>query len=419
MKNLILYELKRIIRSKVTISAMLLGIFVTALSLLFELKILDLQPNEKRIEYGVITNEKVREELHYLRENYTRSAKVSENEMETSLPKDVYRNFYLPRKNYFNWIRENYLGFRFSENEFAKLLSNDKYIEDFYKVREKNAIMEIKYDKSMNYNSEETKYLTGLVKRSSGPYHYGEADGYTSALTFLTMLPIILLVIGISVGSAYSLDYETGAVEIVTASIHGKMHLSIAKIISALIFASVSILLISVAFLAILFNKYSFYGGDFPIQTVSTGILFPFTWKELLIKNMVAVFLATLIITLASVFLSRITKRTYVVYGALLLAYLACKYASGIWSGGNTVFGKLMELSPFNAGSYQYSIVRVYLLFGRCYNYYEVYPVFYALCIIALILLILMLSKRKFITASKKSPLRNILQRKHKKRRED
>lgn len=414
-----LYELKRIIRSKVTISAMLLGILVTAVSLLFELKLTDIKPKSKRMEYGVITDEKVREELNYLRKNYTFSGHVSGNEMETSLKEDVYRNYYLPRENYFHWIRENYLGFRFNENEFAKLLSDDKHLEDFYKVREENAIAEIKYDKSMNYTSGEMNYLTGLVKNSSGPYRYGEADGYTSAFTFLTLLPVVLLAIGISVGNTYSQDYETGAIEIVTASKHGKMHLCVAKIISVFIFASVSILLISVAFLGILFRKYSFYGGELPIQTLNTHIIFPFTMRELLIKNMVAIFSATLITALGSVFLSRITGRTYVVYGVLLFAYLACRYVGGIWSGGNTAFGKWMELSPFNAGSYQHFIVRVYLICGNYYHYFDVYPVFYAIGITAFILISLLLSKRVPITSNKKSTFMSLLPRERKKCRED
>lgn len=420
MKRLIIYEFKRIIRSKVTISVMLIGVVLVTLSFLGSIysEAPDrYQTDNKRIEYGVITNEKVREELNYLRKNYTTPENIHSidpgKEMETALTKDVYLNYYLPRKNYFGWIRENYLGFQFNGgHKFEKLMANDEYIEDFYKVRERHAISKIKYDKDMKYNLGEMEYLTGLAKKSSGPYHYGEADGYAYALTFLAALPVILLVISISVGSTYSLDYETGAAEIITASMHGKMHLSIAKIVSALIFASVSIILISVIFLLILFGKYSFYGGELPIQALDTGFVFPFTFRELLIKNMAAVFLATLTTALGSVFLSRITKRTYVVYGALLSAYLAGRYVSGIWAGGNTLLGKLMELYPFNAASYQHLIVRVYSLFDGYYNYYEVYPVFYAICIAALIIIILMLSKGELITANEKFTLMNIFTKK-------
>lgn len=393
MLRMVQTELRRITYSMVTRIGILLAIFFVLLLLFLDIKSVERSVNDKQIlmgieaklqerkwaeevDYGVITNEKVKEDLDFLRRYYKQEKKLSRNDMKTSLPSKVYYSHYLPRESYYLWVQENYLGWGSYGNEFSKILENQSLpsfeegrVERVKKILDKN-----------KFQGKAWEFLLKMEENSRGPYEYGYFEGWDWVIKFLYFVPIVVLVISISVGHLFSEDYETGSYEVLYSSRYGRNKLFFARIFASFLF----MLGVMTVFLGVgIFGLFFFLtmdGGDLPIQAMSTLILYPWTIKETFVWQIALICLGGTAVVILSLAISLLSKRTFVNYGVLLGFYAVSRYSSMMGMGENRLLGRIVVSFPFCLGmDFGYERYQVYYFFGKPMTFYEFVPGFYLL----------------------------------------
>src|SRR5699024_265615 len=257
MVRIISFELKKILRSKLTVGVVLVGFLLIIYSFLpkmIKYSFYDddgnLLKRHQAVSYEkglakemfnkVQTNEEIQSNINKLKEEYIVEKNKTGYEFNKALPKDIYYGFYKPREKYFNWIAQNYAAGPSEYWNPHDLMLRFNELNNFYEQRQQKVQNQLG---SIRYSKIEKKFWEKRADVTKGPYKYGYFSGWYYIDESLDMFALVILAIGIAISSVYSSEHETEADAVLLSSKYGRTKLVTGKIIASLIFAVFTVLL--------------------------------------------------------------------------------------------------------------------------------------------------------------------------------
>jgi ABC-type transport system involved in multi-copper enzyme maturation permease subunit len=404
MNRIIKFELKKILRSKLTIGVLILSFLLIIYSFLPKmLKYTFYNGNGNQIEKhkGIIlekevkneifsklqTNEEIQLNIQKLSENYGAEKNKTGFQFGEALPKDIYYEFYKPREGYFHWIAENYASNPFDYWNPHDLAVKFNELNDFYIQRQKKVQNRLN---TMKYSRVEKEYWDKKANATKGPYQYGYFRGWTYVDESLDIFMLVIVAIGIAISGVYSNEHETGADAVLLSSKYGKTKLVVGKIIASLIFSMCTVLLGILLCILPLLLFFGIKGWDLPIQVLGTDILYNWNLLKMIGIRIFMTILSALVVTTMALILSSIIKKTTPVVVIVMILYIGGLFVPS--GKANKLYQMIVKLSPVFLNGRQYYGYVAYPAFGKVFTFYEMATFVYIL----LSLILLRLSGRIF-----------------------
>ncbi|WP_234287437.1 hypothetical protein [Anaerococcus obesiensis] len=194
----------------------------------------------------------------------------------------------------------------------------------------------------------------------------------------------MLLVVAISISGVFSRENESNMVSIILSSRNGVKKLSKAKIIASGLYI---VLLSLIMILILTIPNLCFYGTsgwDFPVQILNTKILYSWNLLDLYLIRIAISLVTALSFGSLCLFLSSITKKTYIVNVISMLFIIASFLLPDV---RNRLFVQIAMLLPLQLNGVLYYSYISYSLFGKIFNIYQIGPVINVLIMILLSLI--------------------------------
>lgn len=343
--QILIFELKRVIKSRMTWISLMIAI---ALSLIISLRVVsfaeyyyvDKSGHEAKITgraairankaqmkpyEGQVTSEKLQGALKIYQDVYKKYGK--------DIPLDVYHKKLRPIDKFLGMIREVYP----SDDDYMTALSkiNAEDITSFYKDRSKT--LQNKLAAKYPNNADVQKEIQRLNERVKAPFMFYE--GYTSdASDNLEILFFILVFIcAVIVSPVFSSEYQSGSDDILRCTKHGKIKLAVTKLCSALLIVLTMFVICALIFVLIVDNAYGWGSLQTSVQVLLSAISFvPLTMGGEQKLVVLAGFLTILAVACFTLFLSSKLKNSATV---LVIAIAFCLFPAILYSigGGNFV----------------------------------------------------------------------------------
>ena len=404
MNRIIKFELKKILRSKLTLGVLILSFLLIVYSFLpkmLKYTFYDESGNQIEKHKGVIlekkvkneifsklqTNEEIQLNIQKLSDNYMAEKNKTGFQFNEALSQDIYYGFYKPREGYFHWIAENYVSNPFDYWNPHDLAIKSNELGNFYIQRQEKVQNRLS---TMKYSKIEKEYWDKKANITKGPYEYGYFRGWYYINDSLDIFALIIMAIGIALSGVYSNEHETGADAVLLSSKYGKSKLVAGKIIASLIF-SVGTILLGILLCTIpLLLFFGREGWNLPIQVLATDILYNWNLLETVGIRIFMTILSALVVTTIALTLSSTIKKTTPVVVIVMILYIGGLF---IPSGkANKLYQMIVKLSPVFLNGRQYYGYVAYPAFGKVFTFYKVASLVYIL----LALVLLSLSGRIF-----------------------
>lgn len=397
MNRIIKFELKKILRSKLTMGVLILSFLLIIYSFLPKmLKYTFYDGNGNQIEKhkGVVlekevrnkifsklqTNEEIQLNIQKLSENYVAEKNKTGFQFEKALSKDIYYGFYKPREGYFHWIAENYVSNPFDYWNPHDLAVKSNELDDFYIQRQEKVQNRLN---TMKYSKVEKEYWDKKANITKGPYKYGYFHGWYHINESLDIFALVIIAIGIAISGVYSNEHETGADAVLLSSKYGKTKLVVGKIIASLIFSVCTVLLGMLLCIIPILLFFGTEGWDLPIQILSTDILYNWNLLEMIGIRIFMTILSALVITTIALTLSSTIKKTAPVVVIVMILYIGGLFVPS--GKTNKLYQMIVKLSPVFLNGCQYYGYVAYPVFGKVFTFYEMATFIYILLAIILL----------------------------------
>lgn len=306
---------------------------------------------------GELTPEKIRAAFETYHEVYATYGARTED-----IPKDVYYQKRAPINRILYDVREVYVDksngvplplHEISPNEAA----------NFYQQRE---------ERLAGYLSQEYKNAPNVAeqalamnKKVNVPFHYVYGIGDSDTSEYLTMCIFLLVLISTVIATPiFSAEYQSGADDILRCTKHGRRHLAVVKLLSAILLTTAMFAVCLTAFILISYSAYGWSSLTTSFQLAFSSLSFiPLTIGEanaIVILSSLLTFLATVCFTLylSTKFKNPITVLGLAIGGCLLPTILSvagggsnieqwirlCLPSGGVGLGNNYLF----ELADFH-----------------------------------------------------------------------
>lgn len=393
MNRIIKFELKKILRSKLTIGALLLSFSLLIYSFVPKMSnhiFYDEGGNRFEKHQAVIcekelyneifnkvqTNSEIQGNIKKLNEHYMADKNKTGFEIDKALPQDIYYGFYKPREAYFRWIADNY-DFGPYPDELAV-----KYDElnDFYAQRQESFQTWLG---SMNHTDAEKDFWNQKANATKGPYQYGYFAGWHYFNESLDIVIILILAIGIAISSVYSSEHETGSDAVLLSSKYGRTKLVTGKIIASLIFSIVTVLLGILLCIIPILMFFGTEGWDLPIQVFDTQIFYGWNLMQTAGVRVFMTILSALVVTAIGLTLSSLIKKTTPVVVIIMVFYIGGLFIPV--ERGSKLFQTVTKFLPVFLGGRQYYGLVDYMAFGKVFTFFSMATLIYVLLILILL----------------------------------
>lgn len=237
-----------------------------------------------------------------------------------------------------------------------------------------------------NYSEAEKAYWRSKAGNVSIPFAWGNRDVWNRIWDSIGLLIWLLFVISICTASVFSGEYQERTDSLLLSARHGKGKLIPAKIAASFLFTFAYTGLCSIVSIGINAGLLGIQGWDLPIQLFNTII--PYNWNVLqaCTVNLLVIFLIFALLTGVSLLLSAICKSSLAVlaldvllfYGTL---FLPSSKTSWLW---NHIFC-LLPLHCFNLKD----LLRMYISYpigGMVISYLDMVLISYTLLLLLCIL---------------------------------
>ncbi|HOO74680.1 MAG: hypothetical protein H7A31_04320 [Thermotogae bacterium] len=255
MSEIISFELKKILRSKTAFfSVVFILIFIFILSSEF------------------IINEKIQKNENILRgfsaisvlndSSYSFTGNLTEEKISKTIKNHI-------KNNTLNDVERTIIS-AFSENQdisiISKLMPEDSVV--FYdKYRER--ISKINGIYNTNNFNKQNKIISEYEKVKQ-PFYYEYSEGWKKIIHgFRFLIPLLILLIGISVSSVFSSEFSNETEYIIFSSKYKKSKIIFIKILAAVFFSSLLYLISVIIYTSVLLLIYGYGGYNLSVQMLS------------------------------------------------------------------------------------------------------------------------------------------------------
>lgn len=288
MRDLLVFELKKIIKKKLNIIVMLGSLALTII--LFTLPVLqfssfDNEGNqvrgfsgiklEKQLQEelkGTLTEERIIEDISKYQELFNNPENFVINDGRKELKYSIFNKNVLPKVSYLRFINNNYINEKIVGHSISEI--EDLPIENginFYEQRDKkiSSILNANY-KDWNYSNQEKSFWIEKNKDVSIPFEYGYHEGWITVFSCIELMALPILAICICIAPMFSGEYQSGADNIILSSRYGKSKLVVAKILASFIFAFIVYTINIFVGLGIVLFSFGIDGWSLPIQIINS-----------------------------------------------------------------------------------------------------------------------------------------------------
>jgi|GEM_PF-5448811 len=255
MSEIISFEIKKILRSKTAFfSVVFILIFIFILSSEF------------------IINEKIQKNENILRgfsaisvlndSSYSFTGNLTEEKISKTIKNHI-------KNNTLNDVERTIIS-AFSENQdisiISKLMPEDSVV--FYdKYRER--ISKINGIYNTNNFNKQNKIISEYEKVKQ-PFYYEYSEGWKKIIHgFRFLIPLLILLIGISVSSVFSSEFSNETEYIIFSSKYKKSKIIFIKILAAVFFSSLLYLISVIIYTSVLLLIYGYGGYNLSVQMLS------------------------------------------------------------------------------------------------------------------------------------------------------
>lgn len=309
MKDLLVFELKKIIKKKLNIIVVLGSLTLTVI--LFTLPVLqfssfDMDGNqvrgfqgiklEKQLQEelkGTLTEERITNDILNYQELFNNPENFFINDGRKELSYSTFNQNVLPKLSYLRFINNNYINEKstpYSIYEIEKLpIENGA---NFYEQRDKkvSSILNANY-KDWNYSNQEKSFWIEKNKDVSIPFEYGYHEGWRTLFSCIELMALPIIAICICIAPMFSGEYQSGADNIILSSRYGKSKLVVAKILSSFIFAFIVYTINIFVGLGIVLFSFGIDGWSLPIQIINSTTPYALTILQSTSINIVTLYL--------------------------------------------------------------------------------------------------------------------------------
>lgn len=397
MFRLVKYELKKIIKNKVNIAS--IGIMLLIVLYSFVPKIINYKTTT---EEGITLEGRaaVVYEKSYLDEKFTEplsTEKIIEDigelkklirktdeefyDPKKHMDEKDYKSFFLPRGEYYSWLSESYEGL---DDKSYWLISdlinfNGKY-DDFYHFRLAKIKNKLEKSEVIKGNFKEAEYWANRAELTNGPYNYAYHEGWSTINDSLDVYTLLLLiVVAISLSGVFARENESNMISIILSSKNGRRKLAKAKVLaSALYIAVLSFIMIGIITLPNLIF-FGVSGWNLPVQILNSTILYKWNLLGLYLIRIMISLITALSFGAVCLFLSTITKKTYVV-NVLALVFIIASFLLPDFR--NRLFIQIAMTLPLQLNGVLYYSYISYSVLGKIFNIYQLGPILHILTIL-------------------------------------
>lgn len=370
MLELIKLEMKKLCRRKLTIIVTICCFMATVLFFslpYFQFLAWDQDGNmlsrSEAIEYrrechdsisGEITEERVTHDLKEYQEKRNNPDNIIiEKDGEVTFTDEVFFGYLSPRSSYMDMLGNTYIPNQLGHNNITKIdLTNGA---DFYNTR--NEMVKSLIHNNNDLTENEKEYWLDKNEKINEPYEYGYASGWSSFGDTAVMLIISILGICIALASVFANEYQTGTDAVILSTRYGKSKIVYAKIITALLFATVVFSANVITALAIPLITRGADGANLPLQIMDTAIPYPLTFLQatlITIGIAYAVMLGMASLTLLC------SSKMKTAFPVLIIDVLIIFIPVFLKPGSNALWNHIAWLLPYHSMS-GLSIFREYL----------------------------------------------------------
>lgn len=355
MKDLIIFEFKKIIRKKLNIVVLIGSLILTAILFIAPVvqfiafdkngvqekgfTAIELQKHIQGELQGTLTNERISDDILEYQGLFDISDNVIINDGKKELSDLTFSKYVAPKIYYLGFINNTYTLPNVYDYSFAEIKRLS--IEDsigFYEQREKKVLDILNADyKDWNYSKQEKKFWLKKNSKISSPYEYGYYEGWKAILECIELMAIPIIAICICIAPIFSGEYQSGADNIILSSKYGKSKLILAKILVSFIFSSVVYTINICLGLGIILLSFGVNGGSLPIQIMSSTIPYPLTFLSATIICIITVYLVMFSMISITLLLSAKVSNPFPVLISIICVmiiplFLKLSETNGVWN---------------------------------------------------------------------------------------
>lgn len=365
MKDLLVFELKKIVRKKLNIIVVLASLALTVLlftSQVIQFVSFDKDGNQERgfsaIELdknrqeelaGVLTEERITDDILKYQELFDNPDNVVINDGKTELSDSIFNKYISAKMYYLGLINNNYTipnlyDYSFSDIKKLPIENGAK----FYQQRDNKVskLLNASYE-DWNYSDQEKEFWLEKNKEVSTPFEYGYHQGWKTVLDCIELMVLPIIAICICIAPVFAGEYQSGADNIILSSRYGKSKLILSKVLASFIFGFV-IYTINISLgLGIILLSFGIDGWNLPIQIINSITPYPLTFLSAIAICIVTLYLVMFAMVSITLLLSAKMKTSFsvlIVMICIIMVPLFFKLSetNGIW---NHIFMILPSIS--------------------------------------------------------------------------
>ncbi|WP_042274315.1 ABC transporter permease [[Clostridium] dakarense] len=230
------------------------------------------------------------------------------------------------------------------------------------------------------YEYKNLNYVYSLIKNKEQPKFFFKGD-WTKSMDFNVIATLISTSIAIGVATVFSDEYQSNSASIMLSSRNGRGKLVLAKIVSSLIFTTISFVLIHSIY-SIYTAMYNFIGWDLPLNSLIGYEATPFDISiiKFYITGLGVSFIGAILFTLVAILISLVTKNNMI----SLIITLGMYYLPSFLAGFSITEGVGKIVSEINFAE----AIRIQGMF-RTTNIYNILgnPTLYSTVLTSLVLI--------------------------------
>ena len=199
---------------------------------------------------------------------------------------------------------------------------------------------------SWKYSDSERAFWTDMQQRVGEPYEYGYAGGWEDILNCVAFLMFAMLGVCVALAPVFSGEYQERTDAVLLASRHGRGRLVVAKVVASFIFATAYFALYAAVICGVALVAFGAEGASLPVQAMTAFIPYDLTMAQAVGIAVGIAYVMTLGFAGLTLAISSRTKSTLAVFAIVAALILVSGMVPSAASG---ILMHILYLAPANA----------------------------------------------------------------------
>lgn len=209
------------------------------------------------------------------------------------------------------------------------------------------------------YSEAERAYWTDMQAAVAEPIMYGYADGWANIISCMGFLVFAILAVCVTLAPVFSFEYQSGADAVVLATKCGRSQLVIAKIVAAILYATVYFVLCASIIVGFSVAFYGLDGFGLSVQTLGLSSPYPISAGQAALVSVGLMYVVCLGFACLTLAMSSRTRSTLAVF---LIDVVLTLFTGLVPAGGIAALERILALFPLNFSNFNmlFSVLESY-----------------------------------------------------------